>query len=475
MSGERAGSDNVEKALDGLPPHTRQALEHAVGKAQGHATDPLMAMLDEKLKAEPEGVKQPEPFRMPDPARLFFRPLEKFLIDGRPSQKTWGRIWRGALEPIWTWIEAHMTDDVARMRARLHDLADKVSSEDDPALVAAGSEFRKTLLPKLSEALARAEQTPESRRRFSFHFGGEYQLLELEDIAIVLKYKDVIDACYKNMPATLSHTSKPDVAAVGKIIRKFADIDVRLPYYVAVLLHDKLDKPAQLPFWATACAGSDDLRQVVSSPFAPLIEIALGDATHLAELCIENLTKPAENNPVALYARNYAMICRNMRAAIDFESQNSEWLRRLSEVRQKLSAAMGEELGQVFQLLRRNVRPLRAFGNKTPFPPDQFDLQRLCFLIRILNTIRSYVQEFALNELVNRLYGECESYLNLAIDSLQEELRTKFDDRRRIVLAYADAAVKVSTAWHGEDYAAVLKRSFDATSNIIPPTTQASA
>ena len=42
--------------------------------------------------------------RFGDPARLFFQPVEPFLVDAHPEHKHRGRIARSALEPIWVWI-----------------------------------------------------------------------------------------------------------------------------------------------------------------------------------------------------------------------------------------------------------------------------------------------------------------------------------------------------------------------------------
>jgi hypothetical protein len=457
MNGEGQYPANIRKILAGLPPQTRQPLELAIEKAraQGKA-DALYAVLSQQFKTEPE------PFRMPEPSRLFYNPLEKFLIGERPPHKVPGRVWRGALLPVWLWIEQHVSpQDVERCRRQLQELDGKVSSYDDPALQAIETELRKAILPKLDDQLARARQTPETHRRFASHLGGDYQAQEAEDIYALLKYKDIIEACGRNLPNSLSLNSPNDVANITKLFGKLAEIDKRLPYYAGVLLQKKIDQPAHLPLWAATCAGSDDPRKVADSPFAALIDIAIGDAACMAELCINDLTKPSENNQAAVYVRNYAIICRNLHAAIDFEVRNSDWLKRLSETRLRISDVIAQELGGLFQLMRRNVRPLRAFGSQTPYPPDEFDLNRLCFLISILGTIRTNVQEFALNELVNRVHNECDGYLQLAIDSLQEELRTNFSDKRRIILSYADAAVRVGRAWHNDDYAAVLKRAFE--------------
>jgi hypothetical protein len=465
MSTQGPIPEKIQNLLNSLPLQMRQALQEAIEKAREQGKeDAIYATLSQQFKLS---LNEPE-FCLPEPSRLFFKPIEKFLIDDCPPQKIIGRIWRGSLQQLWSWIEHHAAaEDVSQCRLKLQELSGKVSSENDSTLLLIGNSLQKNILPKLEDELNRGLQTPDTRRRFAHQLGGDYQMLELEDIAILLKYKDFIESYSKNLPNALSHTSESDVLNITKIFTKFSEIEPRLPYYASVLLQKKLEQAAYLPSWASACARSDDLRIISHSPFAAFIDITLGDAAALAEQCINNLTKPPEQNQTTVYVRQYALLCRNLRAAIDLESQTSDWLRRLSEIRLRVTNALSQELGEIFQLMRRNVRPLRAFGKEQPFPPDTFDLERLCFLISILYAIRSNGQEFALNELVTKLYGECDGYLQLAIDSLQEELRTNFSDKRRIILSYAEAAVRVSKAWHGEEHAAVLKRSFDTAAATI--------
>jgi len=59
-------------------------------------------VLQEVRRAVRESGEQPP--RIGNPARLFFRSIEPFLVDGAPAQKQQGRIARTSIEPIWAWI-----------------------------------------------------------------------------------------------------------------------------------------------------------------------------------------------------------------------------------------------------------------------------------------------------------------------------------------------------------------------------------
>lgn len=458
-------SIKIRDVLQQLPESTVAALRHAVKEALSlDDEDPFYRLLQDALQMiEPPAPPAPPP-RPLNPSRLFFKPLERFLIDEKPYQKTSGRIWRGALQPIWNWIENSIADDEIRLFR--HRMSEMNSDDADQDMLE--NELLDSVLPKVRDALDRAKETPETRRRFAYYLGGEQHLQELEDIAAILTHRDIISSFSSTWPQRPSLQSSSDLNRVAKLFIKLAGIEPRLPYYAAVSLQNCLEQKTQLPLWAAACLGSDDVREVANSPFAALIETALGDASLNAEQCIAELKKPCEESQAIRFTQNYAMTCRNLRAAIDFEAQNSDWLRRLSETRLRISNALAEELGQIFQLMRRNVRPLRAFGKQTPYPPDEFDLARLCFLIDMLQSVRAYSPEFALNEIVNRVSTECDNYLQQATDALQDEIRSQYGPVRHIILAYVQAAIRTNEAWYGKDHALLLKRSFEAAASPVP-------
>ncbi len=51
------------------------------------------------------------------PARHFFKPLEPFLVDDRGDHNHPGRIARGSLDTLWTWIRRDLMPDETRKLA----------------------------------------------------------------------------------------------------------------------------------------------------------------------------------------------------------------------------------------------------------------------------------------------------------------------------------------------------------------------
>ena len=67
----------------------------------------------EELRKVVRGTDEPSQPRADDPARLLFRPLEPFLIDGNFPRRP-GQIRRASLLPVWQWLVRDGAPDPAR-------------------------------------------------------------------------------------------------------------------------------------------------------------------------------------------------------------------------------------------------------------------------------------------------------------------------------------------------------------------------
>ena len=68
--------------------------------------------------------------RIGDAARLFFAPLEPFLIDDAADHKRVGRLARVSLEPIWEWIGRDLMP--AEAKALCDDINRALVADDGP-------------------------------------------------------------------------------------------------------------------------------------------------------------------------------------------------------------------------------------------------------------------------------------------------------------------------------------------------------
>ena len=463
MAGAASLAEKIQPLLAQLPQSALLSLRRATDAAkQSGSADPLFEILNDVLKNLGFGATAR---RQPNPSRYFFDPAEAFLITDKPHEKMAAQIWRGSLEPLWKWIEESAAkDEVRAFRTLLTEQYKNTSFDDETA----SEKFTASIMPLLHDRLEQALQTPDTRRKFCNHIGGEYNLSELQDLICVIDHRSILKNIENTLPPQMDISMREHVELARQFFETLTALDAKLPFYGAVIFQSRIDDKTQLPQWTVACVGDADIRTIEASPFAALVDIAISQAIQKAELCIQDLKKPSENNFASQHAKNYAMRCRNLRASIGLDEKSSEWLERLSKARLRLSNILDDELSQIFQLLRRNIKPLRGFGAQAPYLPDEFDLSRLCFLIDVMMMVKNYSEEFVLNETLTRVYKECGSYLETAIEVLQDESRQVTEaQKRKIVLAYADAALRVSHAWFGEKHTDMLKKGFDLRDKLL--------
>ena len=104
MTSDGQSIERLREYLRTLKPAARsmlvQELERGLLRGGESAGNEIVL---QELRRAIRADAQPVP-RIGDAARLFFAPLEPFLIDARAEHKRVGRIARVSLEPIWSWI-----------------------------------------------------------------------------------------------------------------------------------------------------------------------------------------------------------------------------------------------------------------------------------------------------------------------------------------------------------------------------------
>src|SRR3954471_17280149 len=102
--GETVPKERLKQYLMELPAQARALLTTELERALMRGEEPPGAsMILEALRGEARETGRKMP-RLGTPQRLFFAPLEPFLVDDSPERKHRGRISRSSLDPIWNWI-----------------------------------------------------------------------------------------------------------------------------------------------------------------------------------------------------------------------------------------------------------------------------------------------------------------------------------------------------------------------------------
>ena len=106
-SAGRMGQTSYERLknyLAQLPPQSQALLMRQFERAIERGEDTAVATLVlEQLRKLARGTEKETPPRAEDQARLLFRPLEPFLVDGNVPVRP-GQVRRSSLLPIWQWL-----------------------------------------------------------------------------------------------------------------------------------------------------------------------------------------------------------------------------------------------------------------------------------------------------------------------------------------------------------------------------------
>lgn len=426
-------------------------IEHA---RQSGTAEPIHDFLFEELRklAVELGEALPSP---PAASRVLFEPLEPFLIDIELPHKLQGRVPRPALDRLY----AIMARDIApeAIDAFENPLGGSRSAAQWTAAV---TQLRADVMYQMAKRVDAARTDSEVRRKLTGSLGGDRSYLEFEDIYELLRATATIESIRRELNAKPESSEADLVITLGNIFRAQAS-ERRAGAFAAVLIRQRLEGSARLPRTVVALAGTSDVKIIMASAFAPLIDITISDIEWAATKVLDALANPHGGASASEPLREYTMLARQLRAALDIDSQTSDWNRRITELRTQLSTSLAGDLNELSPLLRRCVKSLRAFGNRKPVPPDEFDVGRARILIEIFDAVRLASSELALNELVHRVRLDIETYVDFMAGTVVEDIRGASEGMRSIAIAHADALLRIHGALYGESRTAIVRRSVE--------------
>ena len=97
-----------------LPPQSQALLMREFERAIERGEDTTVAtFVLEQLRKVVRGTDEEARPRIDDPARLLFRPLEPFLVEGNVAVRP-GQVRRASLLPVWQWLNRDGAPEQAR-------------------------------------------------------------------------------------------------------------------------------------------------------------------------------------------------------------------------------------------------------------------------------------------------------------------------------------------------------------------------
>ena len=461
MTSDGQSIERLREYLRTLKPGARsmlvQELERSLLRGEESAGNEMVLQeLRRAIRAEAQRVP-----RIGDAARLFFTPLEPFLVDARADHKRIGRIARMSLEPIWAWIGRDLIP--AEAKALGEDINRALLAGDRAKADQLVRALHERAIQRMREAVAAAGSDEKARRRLAVQVGTPRAIEDLSTMIALLSLRDMLAEFARRLPSHIRAFERDqidpvktqlDAAAAQSSLETggIAKADVFL--YSFILLMDRLAAPWQLIRIATRAAESDAAVRVAETPYAVAVTLVLGEAENMIG---ELRAELRAGRPIVSRLKAIHDAARGLSSEIDL-SVESPWSRQLATIRGEVSSLLKTEIEMTPGLVRRLLRPRPAKDITPGSLLDSIDVNEAEMRVEFVAACRQYASELAINEVTTRTHSELTVYLESGTKVLLDSLRHSGDADRPFRQSQAEAAIRFCRIVFGSEYAGLLAK-----------------
>ncbi len=399
--------------------------------------------------------------RIGDHARLFFQPLEPFLVDDAPDHKHRGRVARSALEPIWLWICNTVMPEEARIFTDQVERA--LLSGDTSKAEQLAHAFQDRAALRMQEAIDAVGGDDKARRRLGSQLGTPRALDDVQAVICVLKARDGLALLGGQLPGHIKTLSGAQLDSVKTLLDSPLASDPNLFLYALVLVMSRMAAPWQLIRLAVKAGGGDNAARIAETPYALAVTIVLAEIERMvAELGAD--LKSGRGIAVTALLKDVHDAARGLRTELDL-SGNPQWQRQLATVRAEISKMIAAEIelmpGRVRRLMR--PRPVKEIAPGATVDTDEVaDIENMMAFVA---ACRDYASELAVNEVTQRTFSELQQCLDTGTRTLLDALRGAGDTERQFRQSQLDAAVRFCAKVFGREYASLLTKAAEVASH----------
>jgi len=461
MTSDGQSIERLREYLRALKPEARsllvQELERNLlrdGQAAGNAV--VLEELRRAIRAESQTVP-----RIGNAARLFFVPLEPFLIDGRADHRRIGRIARASLDPIWAWLGRDLIP--AEAKALSEDIDRALLADDRTKADQLVGALHDCAVARLREAVAGIGADDRANRRLAVQVGTPRAIDDVNTLLGILSLREVLAEVSRRLP-NLVRVFERDQAVSTKVL--LDSIAAQSPLagagarksdfflYSLILLTNRLAAPWQIIRIAARAAESDATARIAETPYAAAVTIVLGE---LENTVSELRAEFKAGRPIALMLKGIHDAARGLRSEMDL-SVDSAWSRQLTAIRADISGLLKMEIESTPGLVRRLLRPRPAKEIAPGALLDVKDISEAEMRVEFVDTCRHYAGELAVSEVTARSYSELTLYLETGTRVLLDSLRVAGDADRPFRQSQVEAAISFCRIVFGGEYAALLTK-----------------
>jgi hypothetical protein len=399
--------------------------------------------------------------RIGDAARLFFAPIEPFLIDAPADHRRIGRIARVSIETIGGWFGRDLIP--AETKTLGDDINRALVDGDETRAVQMVRALQERAVQRIGDLLAGIGSDEKPRRRLNVQVGTPRAVEDLSTIFAILSLRDMLADLGRRLPSHIRAFERDQIDPIKTLVDTAATqcsletgavgkSDVYL--YGLILVMHRLVVPWQLVRTATRAADSDDTARIAETPYAVAVTIVLGETEGVVS---ELRTELKCGRPIASLLKGLHDAVRGLRTELDL-SVDSPWSRQLAAIRADVSGLLKAEIEATPGCVRRLLRPRPAKEIAPGSLLDSLDVSEAENRVAYVGASRQYASELAINEVATRAHSELTLYLETATKVLLDTLRHAGDPDRPFRQSQVDAAIRFCRIVFGAEYAGLLAK-----------------
>lgn len=467
-----AGAETIERLgqyLRELSPQARSLLignfeRSLLGGDAAAGTDLVLHQLRGIVREQHEGAP-----RIGHCARLFFKPLEPFLVDDRPDHNHPGRLARSSLETLWTWIRRDLLPEEAKHLA--DEVNDALLAGDTPRAEQAVRDFQDKAAAAIEKSLTAGATDEKIRHRMLARVGTPRASEDATTLKCVLAGRDTLEAMAADLPLRIVNLANGELDRCKVLIENIFARQSELFLHAVLLVMSRLAAPWQIIRFGTKAAGSDIAARVAETHYGVTVTIVLAELARLLGELRDDL-RSGRGVAVSALLKTIHDAARGLRTELDLPVDSS-WGRALAGLRAQIADLLRFEIESAPGRVRRLLRPRPATEIRANSVLDADEVAETEALLGFVGNCRHFAGELALNEVTQRTYSEIQQYLDSGTRALLDGLRHAGDADRRFRQSQVDAAVRFCAKVFGEDYAGLLTKAAEVASAAERKTAQA--
>lgn len=454
--------DKLEDFLGQIRDHDLEKLASAVelDRLGGGTELPHETLMDAMRPALRENANYS---RTPTPERLFCSPFED-LINALPDRrKQTGRIGRGSLRPMWTWLKDQaLREELAESESEISALIAEDQMDDARVAIC---DLQMTAGKVMRKELARVIQSDSDFEAFCNQLGGASVVADLRDMAMCLEVADWIAEIQNRFERPLLGFDKGDARAFYDIYQKFCSEKPEHSQYALLVLMGRMARPWEILSLIAKLELDVEGFSVSAEDQAVVNELLLDDVDVTGLSFVGLRPEDVDSKELLENLNLFVQITGGVLRGVGLQ-RDEGWGQRFKTTRDAVAQQMGSFVEAMPGLILKSlpVKKTGGFGVRIPRVPDtsiapSADAVNVSVdLTKLFAELRFYADQTGFAAAYSRAAGEFDHSYELFKSDILDHIRATTGAERQNAEAFAEVLAQIGEEYRGTVEADMIRR-----------------